>query len=353
MSAQDLPEDKKKELMDLLFKKDSPAAKKALLEAKDDEDRRLVIPVMYDEKMLADPGKTPSPSARKPKEVFERLLEINDDPKGRFFILLVGIDPLTPDDFKLAHNPTYVDNILALRSPNGFGTFSKSVVDSLPYTNGSMYSAAKFAFPTTPSCALSSGFHHAGYDGYHRFGYFCTLNGLMITTMKILKEEQDARVAIVDCDGHDGNGTRDILDRFRHSSRAEQSKYVDRIYHKSFGRIFSNRYHAKAYLEHFDLVRQDLESFKPTHILYQAGADAHVDDPSALDRELGGCLTTDQMYERDLRMFSIARDLKVPLAWNLAGGYQIDSAGSAKKVIDLHINTFNAAADVYWNSQGT
>lgn len=51
--------------------------------------------------------------------------------------------------------------------------------------------------------------------------------------------------------------------------------------------------------------------------------------------------------ERDRRMFCIAKDLNIPIAWNLAGGYQIDADGSFRKVIDLHMNTFLAAKEVY------
>jgi len=43
-------------------------------------------------------------------------------------------------------------------------------------------------------------------------------------------------------------------------------------------------------------------------ILYQAGADVHVDDP------LGGVLTTEQMIERDQIVFDAARASGTPIA---------------------------------------
>ena len=46
-------------------------------------------------------------------------------------------------------------------------------------------------------------------------------------------------------------------------------------------------------------------------------------------------------------MFTIAKELKIPLAWNLAGGYQIEKDGSIDKVIEIHLNTFKAANEVY------
>ena len=71
--------------------------------------------------------------------------------------------------------------------------------------------------------------------------------------------------------------------------------------------------------------------------MYQAGADPHVDDP------LGGWLTTEQLAERDHIVFESARDLGIPVAWNLAGGYQ----NPLRKVLDIHDNTLRAAAHVF------
>jgi acetoin utilization deacetylase AcuC-like enzyme len=77
-------------------------------------------------------------------------------------------------------------------------------------------------------------------------------------------------------------------------------------------------------------------------VFFQAGADAHVDDP------LGGLLSTDQMRERDRTVFAVCRDLGIPLTWNLAGGYQEEPDGSIPKVVALHLNTFDEALRV-WN----
>ena len=72
-------------------------------------------------------------------------------------------------------------------------------------------------------------------------------------------------------------------------------------------------------------------------VLYQAGADPHVDDP------FGGYLTTSQMRRRDKLVFETANKLGVPLVWNLAGGYQqpID------KVLELHNNTLEECIRAY------
>lgn len=79
------------------------------------------------------------------------------------------------------------------------------------------------------------------------------------------------------------------------------------------------------------------ESHRPDLLLYQAGADGHVDDP----RSLVG-LSTRQWFERDLTVFRIARSRGIPLVFVVAGGYQ-----DAERVARLNANTVRAARRVW------
>jgi len=179
------------------------------------------------------------------------------------------------------------------------------------------------------SASLTSGFHHAGPRSARGF---CTFNGLMVTAVQLLDEGRAKRLAIIDCDYHYGDGTQAIID--------DQS-LADRILHVSFGQTFRKPQQASAYLEAVSGLRARFRAFEPDAILYQAGADPHLDDP------LGGLLTTEQMRERDRTLFSLARELSIPLTWNLAGGYQIESDGSIPRVVQLHMNTFEEALHVW------
>jgi acetoin utilization deacetylase AcuC-like enzyme len=68
-------------------------------------------------------------------------------------------------------------------------------------------------------------------------------------------------------------------------------------------------------------------------VLYQAGADPHINDPH------GGWLTTAQLQNRDAIVFQTLAKHGVPVAWDLAGGYQIEPDGSIPKVLEVHDNT--------------
>jgi len=281
------------------------------------------LKVLYSEDMVSDSMVRASPSDRKPKAVSDALL------RAEWPIQLVKPEPTAIHDVCKVHEPSFVDDVLHLRRPNGFGSYSESVARSVLFTCGACYDSARAALTEGISSSLTSGFHHAG----PRSGRgFCTFNGLMVTAVRLLDEGLVQRLAIIDCDYHYGDGTQAIIDA---------QDLSDRVLHVSFGERFRKPEQATAYLGAVDALRGELQAFAPELILYQAGADAHVDDP------LGGLLTTEQMRQRDRSLFTIARQLSIPVTWNLAGGYQIESDGSIPRVIELHLNTFEEALRVW------
>lgn len=218
-------------------------------------------------------------------------------------------------DLCLAHDPVYVRGVLDGKLPNGFDNTSPEVARSLPYTTGAMIGAARAALEGGCACAPVSGFHHAQYGSA---GGYCTFNGLVITGAKLLAEEAVQRVLILDCDMHYGDGTDGILERLG---------LARSITNATFGRWFHQPRHASAYLQRLREIVAGFDAFDL--ILYQAGADVHLDDP------LGRVLTTEQMIERDHIVFDAAHATGAPIAWNLAGGYQTPLS----KVVNLHVNT--------------
>jgi acetoin utilization deacetylase AcuC-like enzyme len=279
------------------------------------------IPVFYSASMLAESGSF-SPSAGKPAHVLAAWREAG---------LPISVRPIAPAseiDLCLAHDAAYVRGVLNGSIPNGFGNTSPEVVRSLPYTTGAMIAAARASLTDGCACAPVSGFHHAHYDSA---GGFCTFNGLVITAQKLLAEGMVQRVLILDCDMHYGDGTEQILG---HLGLGES------VTNATFGRWFHQPSQASAYLQR---LRETVARFHAYDlVLYQAGADVHVDDP------LGGVLTTEQMTKRDRIVFAAARTQATPIAWNLAGGYQEPLA----RVVDLHSNTLRACEREFVHPSG-
>lgn len=236
-----------------------------------------------------------------------------------------SFEPATIEQIKLAHDPVYVDNVFALKEPNGFGNVKKEVAESLPYTVGSMIAAVRDV--ASRDCfrgtALSptSGFHHASYG---HGGGFCTFNGLIIALLVAKQEGLIDTATIIDGDEHWGDGTDNIIRKLK----------LDWITHWS-----SNAY-GDEYVTEFKFACQEAFTKRgKRHItIYQAGADIHVKDP------LGGRLTTEQMRQRDnyLRGY-VGKAGKV--VWNLAGGYQVDNTAISyedklEPVMALHRQTY-------------
>ena len=125
---------------------------------------------------------------------------------------------------------------------------------------------------------------------------------------------------------HYGNGTQDIIDRLG----------LHFVKHYSFGGDgLACRESAEQWLAKLPSIVQGIAR-EANVIIYNAGADPHIDDP------LGGVLTTEQLKKRDEIVFEAARMFNVPVAVSLAGGYQQD----IRKVLDVHDNTFEVACKV-------
>jgi acetoin utilization deacetylase AcuC-like enzyme len=274
------------------------------------------IPVFYGEEMLAN-SDSRSPSAAKPKPVVAAWehagLPIEQRPTF----------PATVDELCLAHDPNFVRSILSCQAENGFGNCRPDVAAALPYTTGALLHAASFALQCGIACAPCSGFHHAGYAIAQMF---CTFNGLVVAARKLLNAQRVKRVLILDLDYHYGNGTDEIIERLGLEQQIENA---------TFGRWYSSSAQAANYLEHLNRVIDTFRDFDL--VLYQAGADLHVDDP------LGGVLDSAQMRERDRRVFEGAHRAGVPLAWDLAGGYQ----EPLSKVLAIHLATMQECVRVY------
>ncbi len=281
------------------------------------------LKVAYSADMVSDAERRASPSDRKPMAVAQALLS-TDWP-----IEMIPPEPAALSDLSKVHDPQFVEDVLELKRRNGFGSMSSSVARSLAYTSGACYCSGVIALNDGISASLTSGFHHAGPSASRGF---CTFNGLMLTAVKLIDEQRLSKVAIIDADYHYGDGTQKIIDALDLSTR---------VLHVSLGERFKHPEQADEYLAAMRALWGELTAFEPGLIIYQAGADVHVDDP------LGGLLTSEQMRERDRIMFTIARELDIPLTWNLAGGYQIESDGSIPRVVQLHLNTFEEALKVW------
>ncbi len=272
------------------------------------------------------PAQSCSPSAHKPRLVVEDWIrEFGDS------IEISGFEKATEKQLARAHQPEFVKGVLTGTIENGFGNRDPKVAHTLAFTSGSMLAGAEHAvLHREVVCSPTSGFHHAEYS---RSGGYCTFNGLMVTALALKDAGLVNRVAILDCDAHYGNGTDSIVNALG----------VDWIEHHTQGLKFGNAHQAAdgAYERWLNAA---IEKCKGCDVvLYQAGADPHIDDP------LGGVLTTAQMLARDRSVFEGLGHL--PMVWNLAGGYQVvageTQAQQIEPVLALHRATARLHCEIF------
>lgn len=261
-----------------------------------------------------------SPSGEKPAAVFADWLE-------QHLIEPMAFEPVSHDDLCLAHSTAYVEGVFSGKTNNGHGNKNLDVAESTRWTVGSLVAAARGALRSRVACSPSSGFHHACYGAG---GGFCTFNGLIVARRKLLAEGLVRRVGILDCDWHYGDGTDDIIRRLMLTGEI--------AHHTSGAQSLRDSAH---YFSWLDSAIQQLLEAKVDLILYQAGADAHINDP------LGGLLTNEELSKRDSIVFERCNNQEIPIAWNLAGGYQRGADGSIHKVIEIHRETMRQCKRVF------
>lgn len=272
--------------------------------------------VFYDKKQYVNEDVGYSPSAKKPKLVVQAWKQ-----QG-YPITIKKVRALSIDEIAEAHDKNYIKGILSGKIKNGFDNKSLNVAKSLPWTTGSFFCAAEHAY--THKCntfSPTSGFHHAG----HGFANgFCTFNGLAIAAILLKKRLKVEKIGILDLDSHAGDGTENIL---------YKTDSEDFIAHYSLGNFEVQKHNNTEWLENLpNLIKTTFSDCKI--LFYQAGADSHEDDPEVHS----GHFTTEQMYLRDMLVYSTCNELGVPVVTNLAGGYQ----KPVEKIIDLHNITAKA-----------
>ena len=244
--------------------------------------------------------------------------------------------PATDDELHTVHPEAYLRRLEEMTRSPELGIFefevpvTRSVVATFRLMAGGTILASRRALDDGASANVGGGFHHAFAD--HGEG-FCLLNDLAVAARVLQREGRVKKVAIIDLDVHQGNGTARIF-------AGDPSVYT-------FSMHQENNYPPKE-RSTWDLGLDDgcgdeeflgylrralpkiLDEFKPDLVIYQAGADPFRED------KLGGLgLTIDGLAERDRVVASECRTRKIPIVGTLGGGY----ARREEDVVTIHSNT--------------
>ena len=240
-----------------------------------------------------------------------------------------------------AHDTNYLINIIEGKlSPQeqreiGF-PWSEKMVERSRRSAGATVSAAKTALKEGVAVNLAGGTHHA----YRNTGSgFCVFNDSAIAA-RVLQREVNAKlkIAIIDLDVHQGNGTASILQGdssiFTLSIHGENNfPFKKEQSDLDWGLV--DGCSDEIYLSSLQHCLDQLDSrFKADCLIYLAGADPHEGD------RLGRLkVSKDGMRLRDETVFQFALSKKLPVAVSMAGGY----GKEIESTVDIHFQTIKTA----------
>lgn len=246
--------------------------------------------------------------------------------------------PVTRALLEQAHEAAYLDDLEALRwTPRTQYSelpLTRQVVDAFALAASGSAQAARLALKFGAAAHLGGGLHHA-YAG-HAEG-FCYLNDLAVAARAMLAERLVRRVAVVDLDVHQGNGTANIF-------RDEPAVFTLSVHQESNYPVPKERGDLDVglddctgdedYLAALAPALERVWAFAPDLVLYQAGADPFHDD------QLGGlALTFAGMEARDRAVIDGCAERGIPVAITLGGGY----ARRLEDTVRLHATTSRLA----------
>jgi acetoin utilization deacetylase AcuC-like enzyme len=150
------------------------------------------------------------------------------------------------------------------------------------------------------------------------------------------------RMAVIDCDVHQGNGTAAAFtgepDVFTFSIHGERNFPLRKV-PGTLDIGLPDGTGDEAYLEALaPAVERILTEFRPGLIFYLAGADPHAGDRFGRLR-----LSHDGLRRRDELVLRVCRDAGIPVAITLGGGYGKDVADT----VEAHCNTLRTARSLF------
>ncbi len=264
-------------------------------------------------------------------------------PGVRFFEAPAASD----GELALVHTPSYIQGIAqgtldpAVYREIGF-PWSLAMAERARRSVGASVAAARAALSEGVAGNLAGGTHHAYAD---KGGGFCVFNDIAVTARLMQAEvwrerKQHLRVAVIDLDVHQGNGTARIFANdnsvFTLSLHGEKN-FPFRKEPSDLDIGLPDGCTDEPYLQALYQALAELEGrFEPHMVIYLAGADPHEGD------RLGRLkLTMDGMAVRDRVVLDWAWQRRLPLVLCMGGGYGHD----IETTVGVQVQTWTIALE--------
>jgi acetoin utilization deacetylase AcuC-like enzyme len=252
-------------------------------------------------------------------------------------------------ELALVHTPGYIQGIArGTLEPSHYREigfpWSEAMAERARRSVGASVAAARAALQEGLAGNLAGGTHHAYAD---KGGGFCVFNDIAVTARLMQAEAARRRrlafrVAVIDLDVHQGNGTARIFANdptvFTLSLHGEKN-FPFRKEPSDLDVGLPDGCTDEAYLQALHQALAELEGrFSPDMVIYLAGADAHEGD------RLGRLkLSLDGMAARDRTVLDWAWQRQLPVVLCMGGGYGHD----IETTVGVQVQTWTLALE-YW-----
>ena len=244
------------------------------------------------------------------------------------------------DALRLVHTERYIDALisgtLSDAEQRRIGLpWSEFLVERSLRAVGGTCEAARAALDYGVTMNLAGGTHHAFPD--HGEG-FCVFNDVAVAIRMLQRDGRVRRAAVIDLDVHQGNGTHAIFADDDSVFTFSMHGGRNFPFHKVAGTLdveLADGTGDDAYLGALaESLPGVLAASAPDLVIYLAGSDPHEGD------RLGRlCLTFDGLARRDAMVLDACREVGIPVAVTIAGGYGRDINDSVR----AHVNTVRIA----------
>jgi acetoin utilization deacetylase AcuC-like enzyme len=216
--------------------------------------------------------------------------------------------------------------------------WSKELVERTLASTGGTLAAVETALQAGCAGTIAGGTHHA----FRNQGAgFCVFNDLAVAAEWARQCAGVERIAIIDLDVHQGDGTASIFEGdenvFTLSLHGKRN-FPARKQRSRLDIEFADGANSKQYLPALDEALGEVWRFAPKLILFQSGVDG-----LATDRLGRLSLTLEDLGRRDKTVFEGARQRSIPIVVTMGGGYS-DPIGPT---VEAHAQTYCIAAAVF------
>ena len=283
------------------------------------------------------------PDARFPRERYVELINRLKSLRNSNQFLFLEPKKASRSELVIGHDPYYVDNFLNGKLSDkeikriGLTPWTPKLIPRTLRLMGGAIAALNHVVENGGIAGnMAGGTHHAHYD----FGSgYCIFNDLAVCALLALQEHNYDRVAILDLDVHQGDGTATILQNIDGALTISLHCQENFPFRKAVS-DHDLELEANSSDEQFlQKVNQAIDiaiKFNPQLLLYQAGVDGLATDA------LGKLnITREGMNERNKLVFEMAVKHSIPTVVFMGGGY----SKPISHTIDAFCDLFTAAAE--------